>query len=178
MAALTPPGTAPGAPGDDTPLALPAGAALVAAGGTLGVLVRALLTSPAGPGAWPWATFVVNVTGSLVLGALLAVLQRGPDVGQRRAVRLVVGTGVLGGFTTYSTFALEVHRLVSTGHVVTGVVYALGSVVLGVAAAGVGIVVAGRVLAARVPSREGHGPGADGATSGTPDGPGTPGASA
>lgn len=148
MAALTPPGAATGAV-PDVPLALPAGAALVAVGGVLGVLLRALLTSPAAPGAWPWATFAVNVAGSLLLGALLAVLQRGPDVGRRRAVRLAAGTGVLGGFTTYSTFALEVEQLLSSGHAATGVAYALVSVVLGVVAAGVGIVGAGRVLASR-----------------------------
>ena len=150
---MTPPGGAPGASrgasGDGAPLALPVGAAVVAAGGTLGVLVRAVVSAPAPPGAWPWGTFVVNVTGSLVLGALLAVLQRGPDVGRRRAVRLAAGTGVLGGFTTYSTFALEVQRLLAGGHVATGLAYALVSVALGVVAAGIGIVGAGRVLAAR-----------------------------
>ncbi|WP_307802225.1 fluoride efflux transporter FluC [Cellulomonas dongxiuzhuiae] len=150
MAALTPPhGTdAPPAPPADA-LPLPAAALLVAAGGTLGVLVRALLTQPVAPGGWPWRTFAINVLGSFVLGALLALLQRGPDVGRRRAVRLGVGTGVLGGFTTYSTFALEVEQLLEAGHVVTGVAYALGSVVLGVAAAGVGIVAAGRVRSGR-----------------------------
>jgi len=133
------------------PLPLPVAALLVAAGGTVGVLARALLTQPAAPGAWPWRTFAVNVLGSLLLGALLALLQRGPDVGRRRAVRLGVGTGVLGGFTTYSTFALEVEQLVVTGHVVTGVAYALGSVVLGVVAAGAGLLLVGRALTGRSP---------------------------
>ena len=121
-------------------------AALVAAGGTLGVAVRALLEGafPAGPGAWPWTTTAINLTGSLLLGLLLATLsRRGPDTGRRRAVRLGVGTGVIGGYTTYSTFVLEVERLVTGGAVATGVAYALVSVVLGVAAAGLGVVLGG-----------------------------------
>lgn len=132
-------------------LRLPAAAALVAAGGTLGVLVRATLVDvfPQQPGAWPWTTFTINVTGALVLGALLTVLQRGPDEGARRVVRLTVGTGVLGGFTTYSTFALEVHDLLGGGDVLTGTLYGLVSAVVGVAAALVGMAVAGRVAAPR-----------------------------
>lgn len=148
---MTPAGGDGTPPAPARPLPLPAAAALVAAGGSVGVLVRALLaqgTAPA-PGEWPATTFAINVAGSLALGALLAVLQRGPDVGRRRVVRLGVGTGVLGGFTTYSTFALEVEQLLTTGHAATGLAYALGSVVLGVAAAAVGALAAGRVLAAR-----------------------------
>ncbi|GIG41470.1 CrcB family protein [Cellulomonas phragmiteti] len=149
MAALTPPGHS-GAPSSPLPdaLALPAAAALVAAGGTVGVLIRALLAQSSAPaaGAWPWTTFGINVVGSLLLGGLLAVLQRGPDVGRRRVVRLGLGTGVLGGFTTYSTFALEVEQLVADGHAVVGAAYAAASVVLGIAAAGAAIVTVGHVL--------------------------------
>lgn len=127
-------------------------AALVAVGGTLGVTVRALLEGafPAAPGGWPWTTTAINVTGSLLLGLLLTALaRRGPDAGRRRAVRLGVGTGVIGGYTTYSTFVLEVERLVTGGAVVTGVAYALVSVVLGVAAAVLGVVLAGGRAGAR-----------------------------
>lgn len=147
MAGLTP--RAPARPGPT----LPAAVALVAAGGTLGVLVRALLVQalPTPAGAWPWTTFTVNVVGSFGLGVLLAVLARGgrggdggSDGGVRRRVRLGVGTGVLGGFTTYSTFALEVEQLVTGGHAVAGVAYALVSVVLGVAAAGAGLAAGAR----------------------------------
>lgn len=136
--------------GDGT---LPRGASalLVAAGGTLGVGLRALLGSlaPVAPGSWPWTTWTINVTGSFVLGLLLTVLQRGPDEGRRRAVRLTAGTGVLGGFTTYSTFALEVEQLLTSGHAATGTAYALVSVVVGLAAAALGVAVAGRVPARR-----------------------------
>ncbi|WP_322746812.1 CrcB family protein [Cellulomonas sp. S1-8] len=143
MAGLTP----PAARHVPTALPLPAAALLVGAGGSVGVLVRALLEQawPPVPGAWPWTTFWINVTGSFLLGALLGTLQRGPDVGRRRAVRLGLGTGVIGGYTTYSTFVLEVEGLLTGGHVVAGIAYALVSVVLGVAAAVAGTVVAGRV---------------------------------
>ena len=121
-------------------------AALVAAGGAVGTAVRALLEHawPATPGGWPWTTFAINLVGSFALGALLETLARsGPDAGRRRVARLVVGTGVLGGFTTYSTFVVEVERRLSGGFVATGVAYALTSVVLGLVAAWLGVVAAG-----------------------------------
>ncbi|MFC8923087.1 CrcB family protein [Cellulosimicrobium sp. NPDC057127] len=113
-------------------------AGLVALGGALGTTARALLehTWPAPAGGWPWTTFVINVVGSFLLGGLLEALRRaGPDDGWRRAVRLGCGTGVLGGFTTYSTFAVEVERLAAGGDLGLGAAYALGSVALGVGAA-------------------------------------------
>lgn len=121
-------------------------AGLVAAGGAVGTTVRALLEHawPAAPGGWPWTTFAINLVGSFVLGALLETLVRsGPDEGRRRLVRLGVGTGVLGGFTTYSTFVVEVERRLSGGFVVTGLAYALVSVALGLVAAWLGVVAAG-----------------------------------
>lgn len=126
-----------------TPLLALAG--LVALGGAVGTTARALLEQAFAPvpGSWPWTTFWINLAGSFVLGALLETLLRsGPDAGWRRGVRLGCGTGVLGGFTTYSTFAVEVERLASGGHAALGAAYALGSVVLGVAAAVVGITLA------------------------------------
>lgn len=115
---------------------------MVATGGAVGTLARWLLESAftAEPGRWPWATFWINLGGSLLLGVLLEWLVRGgPDHGRRRAVRLGVGTGLLGGFTTYSTFVLEIVGLAQGGHAVLGFAYALVSVALGVVAAGVGI---------------------------------------
>lgn len=117
-------------------------ALLVAAGSAVGTLARAGIGSalPAGAGHWPWATFGVNILGSLLLGALLEALSRsGEDTGWRRRVRLGLGTGVLGGFTTYSTYAVEVDRLAGTGHLPVAAAYALVSVAAGVAAAGLGV---------------------------------------
>lgn len=123
-------------------------ALLVAVGSTLGTLLRASISGwfPHGPGEWPWATFAINIVGSFILGLLLETLaRRGPDAGRRRMVRLGVGTGILGGFTTYSTFVVEIDRLGQSGHLLLGAGYALMSIVLGLAAAGLGITTAASV---------------------------------
>ncbi len=120
-------------------------ALLVGAGGAIGVAVRAVLEDiwPAVPGAVPWTTLGINLVGSLVLGALLESLaRRGSDEGRRRQLRLGCGTGVVGGFTTYSTFVVEVERLIAGGDLALGVIYAVGSVVLGIGAAVLGITLA------------------------------------
>ena len=122
---------------------------LIVLGGALGTAIRAALEAaqPAQPGGWPWTTFVINVTGAFVLGVLLEALARsGPDTGVRQYLRLGVGTGVLGGYTTYSTFAVESVKLLGGGAVLVGLGYALASVLLGLAAA-----LAGTLLAARLP---------------------------
>lgn len=123
--------------------------AVVLVGGAFGTAVRAALESafPAQPGAWPWTTFAINVSGSFLLGLLLETLsRRGPDAGLRRYLRLGVGTGVMGGYTTYSTFAVETVRLLGLGGAATflGIGYALGSVVLGLLAAFAGMWLAAR----------------------------------
>jgi CrcB protein len=121
---------------------------LILIGGALGTGIRAALEAayPAQPGGWPWATFLINVTGAFPLGVLLETLiRRGPDSGVRQYLRLGLGTGVLGGYTTYSTFAVEAVRLLGAGAVLIGIGYAIASVILGLAAA-----LAGTLLAARL----------------------------
>ena len=118
---------------------------LVAVGGAVGTAVRAVLagTFPAVDGI-AWVVLAINVVGAFGLGLLLEGLaHRGPDVGRRRAIRLFVGTGVLGGFTTYSTLADDTARLLDTGRWAAGSGYALLSVVLGLVAVAVGVVLAG-----------------------------------
>ena len=119
---------------------------LVLVGGALGTSARAALEHAlAAPTGWPWATFVINVVGSFALGLLLGALAgRGADEGWRRAVRLGCGTGVLGGFTTYSTFVLEVHRLADDGESLPALAYPLVSVVVGVLVAALGLALADR----------------------------------
>ena len=130
----------------------PRSLALVGAGGAVGTTVRYLLEAaviPA-PGQVPWVTFVINVTGAFLLGALLTTLARtGEDAGWRRSVRLGVGTGMLGGYTTYSTFAVEVHSLLGAGSTWTGTIYAAGTVLAGVAAAALGLLLARWLVRAR-----------------------------
>ena len=115
---------------------------LIFVGAALGTTVRSLLEGawPAGPGAFPWTTFSINVCGSLLLGMLLeAIAASGRDSGWRRGVRLGVGTGVLGGFTTYSTFSVEAVLLLRSGHWLLATGYALATVGTGVLAAMLGV---------------------------------------
>lgn len=118
---------------------------LVVLGGAAGTTVRWELgrAYPVTGGTFPWTTFWINVTGSLLLGLLLESLARsGPDEGWRRALRVGVGTGVMGGFTTYSTFMVESDLLVRSGHAGLAAAYVAGSVAAGVTAALAGILAA------------------------------------
>ena len=106
----------------------------VGAGGAAGSLARheLALAWPVRSGGFPWTTFAVNVSGSLVLGALLAlVAERWPPT---RYVRPLVGTGACGGYTTWSTFMAETALLVRAGRAGTAAAYMAASVVGGIAA--------------------------------------------
>ena len=128
-------------------------------GGMTGTFVRAQLSAalPPSPGDWPWVTFAINVSGAFLLGLLLHTLAlTGPDEGVRRSVRLGVGTGVLGGYTTYSTFAVESVTLGETGHLATALGYDAASVALGVLAAGSGFLIAQALPRPGRPGRPDH----------------------
>src|SRR5215212_11288333 len=104
---------------------------LVAVGSGLGTGLRYLITmlTPKVAGL-PIATFGVNVIGALLLGVLLELLaDRSLDTGWSRRIRLGVGTGGLGGFTTYSALATETAILAS--HPGRAIGYAMGTVILG-----------------------------------------------
>ena len=92
----------------------------------LGVLIRSYQTA-----AFPWATFIINVSGSVVLGFAAALFLKHPDE-SRRVWYLLLGTGFCGGFTTFSTFSLETLELMEEGRVWTAAGYVFGSVVAGV----------------------------------------------
>lgn len=126
--------------------ASPVALVLVLIGGAIGTAVRASLAEafPPADGAWPWATFAVNVVGSFLLGALVAVVS-GREVDRIRYVRPALGAGVLGGFTTYSTFAVEVDRMLEGGAIGLGLAYGVLSVVLGVLAAAAGVLLGGGI---------------------------------
>ena len=88
---------------------------------------------------YPWGTITVNVVGSFAMGLLVAILARyGPDIGGRE-IRMFVGVGVLGGFTTFSSFSLDAVNLYEGGHGSTAAIYVVASVVLGLAALFVGL---------------------------------------
>ncbi|TNC46123.1 fluoride efflux transporter FluC [Mumia zhuanghuii] len=121
--------------------------AVVAAGGAVGTLARALLAEalPHVEGQLPYATLIANVSGAFLLGLLLErLLRAGAETPGRRLVRLGLGTGVLGGFTTFSGLGLEVTLLARADAGATALAYALGSVVLGLAACLAGVAIGAR----------------------------------
>ncbi|CAN5897061.1 fluoride efflux transporter CrcB [soil metagenome] len=119
--------------------------AAVAAGGALGGLCRygVVLLIPVGPNGFPWATFWTNTAGSLLLGALLVVASR--RFPSSRYIRPFFATGLLGASTTFSTLAVEVDLLSAEGAPVRAGIYCAASVVAGVAAAWIGMLV-GRMM--------------------------------
>lgn len=88
--------------------------------------------------ALPWGTILINVTGSFALGFLAGLVMRGQAP---ESLLLILGTGFLGGYTTFSTASLETIRLVQSGRVGLALINGLGSMAASVvsAAAGVGI---------------------------------------
>lgn len=112
---------------------------LVFLGGGAGSLLRYLLGL--GMGRWsqhfPAGTFTTNVVGSLLLGLLFGFAYA-HEFRHERELTLLLGTGFLGGFTTFSTFELEGYALLTQGHLSTGIGYLLGSVAAGLAAAALG----------------------------------------
>jgi len=99
-----------------------------------GVLRHALnLAIPRALGeGFPWATFLINATGSLAMGLLIGWLARRGE-GAPRDVQLFVATGILGGYTTFSTFSLDAIRLIEREQIVLAALYVGGSVLLGLA---------------------------------------------
>ena len=114
---------------------------LVFAGGAIGTCLRYFLSLaiPSWNGL-PVAIFVINVTGAFILGWLLESLSRGgPDHGLRRSIRLFVGTGILGGYTTYSSFAVDTDGLIASAQFANSILYGLATVIVGAAASASGI---------------------------------------
>ena len=127
--------------------------AAVGVGGAVGAAARygVSTVAPYRDGVFPWGTFLVNVSGSLAIGVLMVLVHA--VWASHRYLRPFAGAGVLGGYTTFSTYALESRDLVATGHPLTAVAYLLGSVLTGLTAAAVGILAARAALGRR--AREG-----------------------
>jgi fluoride exporter len=111
-------------------------------GGAAGALARAGLAEalPHRGGSWPWATFIVNLAGALFLGWLLTRLAE--RIAPTRHWRLLLGTGLCGALTTFSTFQIETIRLAKDGYVGVAIAYAVVSIALGMACAVAGTVAA------------------------------------
>jgi len=111
--------------------------AVVSAGGALGAVGRDALERAFGHqrGGLPWATFAINVSGCLLIGVLMVGIERLPA---HRLARPFLGIGVLGGFTTFSTQAVEARRLAGSGAVGPAVGYLAGTLLAALGAVWVG----------------------------------------
>ena len=112
---------------------------LVAAGGAVGSICRYLL-SGLNNTSYPWGTFAVNILGSLLIGLLIGLVNKGclsPEL------KLLLVTGFCGGFTTFSTFANESFGMMKAGDVMLSALYIGASVVVGVLAVWAGLKLSG-----------------------------------
>jgi len=115
---------------------------VIAAGGALGAMARygLAVAMPHHPDQFPWATFVTNVSGCLLIGVLMVLITE--VWAAHPLIRPFLGVGVLGGFTTFSTYTVDVQQLVATGHARTGLVYLAGTLVAAIAAVYLGVTAA------------------------------------
>ncbi|WP_116091920.1 fluoride efflux transporter CrcB [Sphingomonas crusticola] len=104
---------------------------LVMLGGAIGAGFRYQVGTVAlrnlGPG-FPWGTWIVNLLGGLLMGILAGLLVRQFSPAEGEPLRLLLGVGVLGGFTTFSAFSLEAANMLLRGQIILAVAYALSSV--------------------------------------------------
>ncbi len=112
-----------------------------AIGGNLRYWLGRWIDNQQWPGGLPWGTFVINVTGSLVLGfcAVWFLVRAEPP---RRDLSLLLGTGFCGGFTTFSTFEWETYKLIQKGNLPAALANVFGSVVVGLIGVVVGVFLA------------------------------------
>jgi CrcB protein len=110
----------------------------ISVGGVVGALARYFLQHvwPHQPAGFPWATFVINVSGSLCIGVLMALIEELP-VGSR-LVRPFIGVGILGGFTTFSTYAVDIQQSLGLAAARTALVYLAGTLVAALVAVWIG----------------------------------------
>lgn len=108
-------------------------------GGVARHLVGVLATRMLG-GPFPWGTMLINISGSVLMGLLMGWAMLRPD-GATHNLRLFVATGVLGGYTTFSTYSLEAVMLWQRGDIAAALFYVFGSLICGVAGLAVGLAV-------------------------------------
>ena len=112
---------------------------VISAGGVLGALARYALASawPHSPGHFPWATFVTNVAGCFLIGILMVLITEVWSA--HRLLRPFLGVGVLGGFTTFSTYTGDVQQLVAAGAARTALAYLAGTLIAALTAVYLGL---------------------------------------
>ncbi|WP_420812785.1 fluoride efflux transporter CrcB [Micromonospora zingiberis] len=111
----------------------------IALGGMAGAVLRhgLAVAFPHDPGGFPWATFAVNVSGCLLIGVLMVFITEVWTA--PRLVRPFLGVGVLGGYTTFSTYAVEVQQALAVGAPRTALLYLAGSLVAALTAVRLGL---------------------------------------
>jgi CrcB protein len=108
---------------------------IVFLGGGIGAALRHLVNTGVARiagSAFPWHTFIINVTGSFVMGCFIAWLASKAGAGWSQPVRLFLATGICGGYTTFSAFSLDAVMLWERGAVGAALAYVIGSVVLSI----------------------------------------------
>ena len=117
-------------------------ALVIAAGGALGGAARYSLNQlwPTHPGAFPWATFTENVLGCVLIGALMVYLLE--VIAPHRYARPFLAIGILGGFTTFSTYAADTAGLLRTGDAPLALVYFFGTLIAALLATWTGLALA------------------------------------
>ncbi|WP_214323921.1 fluoride efflux transporter FluC [Nonomuraea sediminis] len=112
---------------------------VISAGGVLGALARFGLQAafPVPFGGFPWVTFWINVVGCLLIGVLMVLITE--VVSAHRLVRPFLGVGVLGGFTTFSAYVVDIQRAVAQGAPVVGLAYLAGTLVAALVAVVLGV---------------------------------------
>ena len=113
--------------------------AMISAGGVLGALARYGLATafPHQPDRFPWATFTINVSGCFLIGVLMVLITE--TWRTHRLVRPFLGVGVLGGFTTFSTYIVDIQHTVTAGAARTALAYLAGTLLAALAAVWAGV---------------------------------------
>ncbi len=129
--------------------------AVISAGGVIGALARYGIgrAFPATPGAFPWATFAINVAGCFLIGVLMVVVIH--VIPAQTLIRPFLGVGILGGFTTFSTYAVDTVRLLQADSPATAVAYLFGTLAAAMLAVYAGTAAA-RLMVFHLTNRDGR----------------------
>ena len=120
---------------------------LACAGGAIGAGVRFMIAEWFAERGWatfPWSTFLINITGSTLMGLVVGILASRAVAAPE--LRVFIATGVLGGYTTFSAYSLDAWLLGERGHWGAAALYVVGSVVLSIAGLGAGLYLARSVI--------------------------------
>lgn len=113
---------------------------LVGLGGGVGSIVRylsSIFINKYNPSSFPWATFTVNIIGCLLIGLIIGIISKN---NLSNEIKLLFVGGFCGGYTTFSTFAVENITLIQTNHISLSILYMAGSVIFGLLSVWLGLV--------------------------------------